>query len=484
MSAWIYVYLPYSVAFLALGLVMVMAARAPVPVLPRASLWLLAAFGFFHGLHEWIEMAELIQSRSVGGGSLAFLDPADLFLIAFSYAFVMQAGIEILIPLRQWPKWSRCVPIAVLLIWAGVFVALAVSLGFMGNTEWEDAGDALARYILGFPGSLLISYSFLVAARAPREIASDRITSYLTGAAIAFAGYAVFTFAGVPPAPFFPASLINTRTLLAATHVPAEAFRAIFAVAIAGFLGEACVVEAAWIQAELKRLREEFVSIVAHDLRAPITTITLSAGMIDRLPSGGHETDQEQTLLRNIETSARRLNRMVEDLLDASRIEAKQLAMKKETVDIGQLVREAVDRSAQVTRGHIVRVDIPDSTPPVEADPGRIEQVVTNLLSNAAKYSYPNTEIRVEIRVGPRELIASVTNYGPGITSEEKTLVFTRFYRAKEVERPQIPGLGLGLYIAKGIVEAHGGRIWVESEVGKATTFRFTLPLKLSALAT
>ena len=474
---WVYVFLPYSLAFLALGFVMTMTARAPVPVLPRASLWLLAAFGFLHGLHEWVEMAIQIQVRTTGDGSIILLSFTDLLLLAFSFTSAMQSGIEVLVQLKWWPKWSRGIPVTALLILAFVVVVAAQPLGGIASTGWVRGTDALSRYVLGLSGCLILSYSLLVAGRVRRETGSDRIASYLTAAAVAVAGYAFFTVLGVPPAPFPPASLINTSTFLAVVHIPVEAFRAILALAIAVSLGEACVVEAAWVQAELERLREEFISVVAHDLRSPITSIKLGAGLLEQLPFGGHGTERERTVVRSIGTSATSLNRMVEDLLDVSRIEAKRLTLEKKAVDLRHLIYEVVDRATEVTKEHPVRVAMPEVVPLVEADPGRIEQVLVNLLSNAGKYSYPDAEIRVEMEVRPSEVVISVTNYGPGIAPEEKARLFTRFYRAKAAERVKAPGLGLGLYIAKGLVEAHGGRVWVESEVGKSTTFRFTLPL-------
>jgi signal transduction histidine kinase len=124
-----------------------------------------------------------------------------------------------------------------------------------------------------------------------------------------------------------------------------------------------------------------------------------------------------------------------------------------------------------------VRVELRGEVPPLEADPARLEQVLVNLLSNAAKYSFPETEILVEVEPREREVMVSVTNLGQGIPPEEQEAIFTRFRRARAATEAGVPGLGLGLYITKGLVEAHGGRIWVESEVGKSTTFRFTLPL-------
>ncbi len=131
---------------------------------------------------------------------------------------------------------------------------------------------------------------------------------------------------------------------------------------------------------------------------------------------------------------------------------------------------------AEAMRGHTVRLEPPGPLPTVVADPVRVEQVLTNLLSNAGKYSPPRTEIVLEARVGPGEVTLSVTNAGPGIPAHDLPRIFSRSYRTSAARAGRAPGLGLGLYIARGLVEAHGGRIWAESEVGKRTTFSFTLP--------
>ena len=227
---------------------------------------------------------------------------------------------------------------------------------------------------------------------------------------------------------------------------------------------------------ELERQREEFISVVAHDLRNAIAIVGGYAGLLRRLPPASHNTPQEQRAVESIHNSVRRLERMVLDLLDVSRIEACRLTLVKRAIDLASLVREIVQRSGELTKGHPVRVEVRGETGPVEADPDRIEQVLCNLLSNAGKYSYPDTEITVEVEPLPGAVRVSVTNLGAGIPPEGREKLFTRFHRVRAVGQVKAAGLGLGLYIAKGLIEAHGGRIWVESEPERYATFRFTLP--------
>jgi signal transduction histidine kinase len=181
--------------------------------------------------------------------------------------------------------------------------------------------------------------------------------------------------------------------------------------------------------------------------------------------------------VESILTGAKRMERMVSDLLDASRIEARRLTLAKEPVDLPGLVREVVERAIETTRGHRVVVEIRRDIATIQADPARLEQILGNLLSNAAKYSYPDTEILVEAEPLPEKVMVSVTNQGGGIAPEDSEALFSRFSRTRAAVEGKVPGLGLGLYITKGLVEAHRGEIWVESEKGKTTTFRFTLPV-------
>ncbi len=228
---------------------------------------------------------------------------------------------------------------------------------------------------------------------------------------------------------------------------------------------------------DLERLREEWVSVVAHDLRQPITVIAGYVGLLRRLLPRHLGPAGEARAIEHLETATRNLNKMIGDLLDVSRIEARRLKLELRRVDLVRLVRAVVERTSDMTMGHPVVVDTRGDIPIVEVDPTRIEQVLTNLLSNAAKYSYPNTEIRVEGELRAEGVQVCVTNWGRGIAPEEMPYLFTRFHRTRIARAEPVPGLGLGLYICRGLAEAHGGRIWAVSTPGKTTTFCFTLPI-------
>lgn len=224
---------------------------------------------------------------------------------------------------------------------------------------------------------------------------------------------------------------------------------------------------------ELERLREEWASVIAHDLRQPLSVITFSASLMGRMLGEEVHFDVWRTL-EDMLVAAGNLDKMVNDLLDVSRLEARRLSLERRPVALPTLVREAAGRMAGTTGERRVRVEVRGEVPPVLADPGRVEQVLGNLLSNAARYGDPGAEILVEVEQEDGGARVSVTNQGPGIPPKQLPRLFARFYRVGG-DREEGAGLGLGLYISKGLVEAHGGRLWAESAPG-FTTFRFTLP--------
>jgi signal transduction histidine kinase len=193
-----------------------------------------------------------------------------------------------------------------------------------------------------------------------------------------------------------------------------------------------------------------------------------------------HDTEREKKAVRNIRTATKRLSRMVSDLSDASLVESKRLALRKEPANLVRLVQDIVDRTVELTSGHKVSVRTEGGIPEVSVDPGRVEQVLSNLLSNAAKYSKPAAEIHVEISRQASDVKVAVINEGAGIPAEDLPRLFTRFHRSKMAGEQGVPGLGLGLYIARGLVEAQGGRIGVDSRMGQETTFWFTIPVTSS----
>jgi len=225
-------------------------------------------------------------------------------------------------------------------------------------------------------------------------------------------------------------------------------------------------------EAELERLRAEWSSVVAHDLRQPLNTILLYATMAKR----AREASEGAAAIDHIVSAARTLDRMIGDLMDLSRLEARRLQISRERVDVRDAARACVEHVALTAPDRAVELRTTGGAWTVDADPMRLAQIVDNLLTNALKYGAPGTPIVVSIDGAPSGVTVSVENRGSGISAEQLPHLFQRFHRTSDARASKIQGTGLGLYIVRELVEAHGGTISAESTPGETTTFRFTLP--------
>ncbi|MCC6174707.1 MAG: hypothetical protein IT305_05330 [Chloroflexi bacterium] len=238
--------------------------------------------------------------------------------------------------------------------------------------------------------------------------------------------------------------------------------------------GEAPTGEAPTGDATAARL-DELLSIISHELRTPLTAIK---GCARTLLRHGATLDRETSsqLLTDIDQEAERLHRLVENLLDLTRADAGTPGLRTEPTALDVLIRQVVaDVASRVTTVQF-RVHIPDRLPRVSVDPLRVEQVLRNLLDNAAKYSPPARNVDVSVLCTAGEVMVAVVDRGPGISLEHQQRIFERFYRI-DPGADSVGGAGLGLAICRKLVELHGGRIGVDSEPGHGATFRFWLPL-------
>ena len=224
--------------------------------------------------------------------------------------------------------------------------------------------------------------------------------------------------------------------------------------------------------AEINAVREEFMSIVSHELRTPVT------GLLGFLQTTlDHwdvmSDDDRRAALNRASTNARRLHALTRDVLDTASIESGELSYVFEIVDVNAEVASAATAAQDLQPNRPISVDTPDQHAWVRADPERVQQVLTNLLDNAVKNSAPETPIDIAARTVGREVQVAVTDRGAGIPNDELARVFDKFVRGRATDTR---GTGLGLYICRRIIDAHGGRIWAESEPG-GTKLTFSLPL-------
>jgi signal transduction histidine kinase len=222
-----------------------------------------------------------------------------------------------------------------------------------------------------------------------------------------------------------------------------------------------------------EEIKSTFISIISHELRTPVTLIKGYASTLRR-----DDAKWDRTVVRDslavIEEEADRLSKMIDDLLDASRLQAGGISLNLADVSLPALAQRVAERFTPQSKKHTIVTDFPAKFPVILGDETRLDQVLVNLVSNALKYA-PKGEIKISGSVQPEMVVVAVSDQGPGIDTRDLPHIFDRFYRSTDAAK-QTKGAGLGLYLARAIVEAHGGRIWSEPKTDPGARICFSLP--------
>ena len=234
-------------------------------------------------------------------------------------------------------------------------------------------------------------------------------------------------------------------------------------------------------QRELDRQRSDFLTVAAHELRTPLTPLSMYLQSIERRVKRGQAVGGD--LVTKARRQIERLGRLVEDLLDVSRLESRRLHLSSGDVEMNDLVDDVVADFRAQSRTHEIRFHRAGEPVLVEGDRERLEQVLVNLMTNAIKYSPQGGQIVVEVERAGDEARISVADFGIGVPKEEQRRLFQRFFRAANATTRNYSGLGIGLFVAHEIVRRHGGRFDLVSEAGKGSTFTFYLPVSRGAHA-
>jgi len=233
----------------------------------------------------------------------------------------------------------------------------------------------------------------------------------------------------------------------------------------------------------VERMKTAFVSTVSHELRTPLTSIK---GFISTLladTEGYYDQVTQREFYQIIDTECDRLTRLISDLLNVSRIEAgRALELNPKPVQLPSLIEKVVTAQKSYTTKHTFKMDVEEDLPIVIADEDKVDQILTNLVSNAIKYSPRGGKVTVAGHKDRNGVVVSVGDQGMGIPKDHLPRIFERFHRVDNRDAREVGGTGIGLYLVKHLVEAHGGKIWVDSEVEKGSTFTFTLPYKPPSL--
>ncbi|HKR10147.1 MAG TPA: ATP-binding protein [Gemmatimonadaceae bacterium] len=221
----------------------------------------------------------------------------------------------------------------------------------------------------------------------------------------------------------------------------------------------------------LAQARAEVLAVVAHDLRNPLSLIVTTTELLEE----DLEPERRQQILAIAKRAGKQMNRLIGDLLDSVQMQSRRLSLDLEDLSVAAILSQADEnfRPRAEARQILLTVILPDDNLFVHADALRVQQVLGNLIGNALKFTPPDGYVTVRVEANEDEVVFHVTDSGPGISAEQIPHLFEQFWQARSDKR----GVGLGLTIAKGIVDAHGGRIWAESTVGSGSTFSFTLPI-------
>jgi two-component system, OmpR family, sensor histidine kinase KdpD len=225
---------------------------------------------------------------------------------------------------------------------------------------------------------------------------------------------------------------------------------------------------------ESEKLRTALLDSVTHEFRTPLTAIKLSVTTLLSTPE--IETDSKKELLTVINEETDRLNHLVGEAAEMAQLDAQQVELRREARPVPEVVEAGLERAKQALAGREVKVQISQDLPPIRVDLERIAEVLAQLLENAAKYSPADAPITISAELAGKMISLSVADRGPGIDDMEQSLIFEKFYRGKD-QRYRVQGTGMGLAIAKAIVEAHGGTIGVTSQLGSGSVFHFTVPV-------
>lgn len=229
----------------------------------------------------------------------------------------------------------------------------------------------------------------------------------------------------------------------------------------------------------VEKLKTEFVSISAHQLRTPMSAIKWSLQMVLSGDAGPLTEDQKDLLMKAYESNERTV-RLINDLLNVTRIEEGRYIYKLESLDIVSILKELAKFYEELAAQKNInfKAILPEKTLKIMADEEKIKLAITNLIDNAINYTLPGGTVTIALKEGEKDLIFSVQDTGIGIPEKERPRIFTKFFRGAEAIKVQTSGSGLGLFITKNIIEAHGGKIWFESKEKKGTTFYFTIPIQ------
>ncbi|PWU12916.1 MAG: hypothetical protein C5B49_15500 [Bdellovibrio sp.] len=468
----VYIYLFYGLVFFQLAFSLIMQAKEPVHLVPRSCVGLLVAFSLVHGSFELIKMLQYLETVGLPDVTPYWLDVLSLFLLPGSFFLLAGFGFELLIQTRLWPKWTHFLYGGYLVLWTLVILRIMASVGSDFNS-WVGPVERMARLTVGLPSGIFAAFACSYFAHKEKDRLSLRIRVLLFGCSISILGYGIAAGLLVVPVVIVrhPATVLDQPTYQIAIIV--MVLRAVTIAAFSSMLTDALVFEIVRAHRATARLRQEFISAVGHDLRSATAVIDMTAQYLGFLIDRKEATDKQHDLVEKIHERVRMVTRLISDFFDLSLIDINRMQIHKVMTDVEKLVIN-VAKQTEMTSGRKITMAFRGDLK-ANVDGQRVEQIVSNLLTNAVKYSRPNSEIACRLELDGEWVKLSVESVGAQIPADQLSHLFDRFYRYEGSRHAS--GTGLGLYIVKGLADAHGGKVDVTSSVNGVTNFSVWLPV-------
>jgi len=469
----------YGLAFFTMGLAIFILPKNCSAFKLANKLWLLAGFGIFHGINEWIDMFMMINKPA----EIPLVEFTRLFILAVSYLFLVLFGTETISEGKKKASILKVLPVFLTIVWIGAIIL----------NKQPSLRNIWTRYLLGIPGSALTAYALFLQITEFKRINLVTIINSLMLGVVAFSFYGFFSGLIVPRADFFPASFLNYETFFKITGIPIQVFRTVCAVIITYAIVRVLSVfewetnnkirnlleetRGSYKKLEqLEKIKDSLTHMIVHDLNNPLTAISGELQLL-KMEEGEFNAEQKKGV-NSAFASTQDLKIMISNLLDINKMEENKLKLNYEKFRLEDLTREVTDQlggMAQIENKTISLESVPDM-PEMSADKELIRRTIANLVNNAIKHSPSggNVLIKTFFKEVDNYFCMQVKDSGGGIPEEYSNKIFDKFVQV-ENEKAKM-GHGLGLTFCKMAVEAHGGKIWAESELGKGSIFYFTIP--------